>query len=279
MKKFFVTVFAALAAVLAGAQDINSATDYYNNAVSYYSAGDLVSALAQFQQAYDIAKQCGEQGQDIVADCETNIPILSIQIAKEAAKAGDYDLAVAKLQDAVGICKSVGADDKAAEAQRLIPQFYLQQGNTALKSKDYELAVSAFAKVLEIDPANGKAAVYQGQAYEKLGNNDAAEKSYLLAMENGQAKAAGKQLSKIYLKKASASNKAKDFATAVSQAKKSIEYNPENEQAYYIAGLASQNLKDNANAIVYFEKYLELAPSSANSQAVREVVAALKKAK
>lgn len=75
MKKFLISVCSLFAAVaVASAQDVNQATDFYNNAVSYYSNGNLASAIESFKKAHEIAKQCGDDGAEIVVDCETYIP-------------------------------------------------------------------------------------------------------------------------------------------------------------------------------------------------------------
>ena len=114
--------------------------------------------------------------------------------------------------------------------------------------------------------------------YDKLGQTDKAEENYLLAAANGQEKAANKALGNIYLKKALAANKAKNFDQAIELANKSISFN-ETSKAHYVIGLAAQNSNKLDIAITAFEKYLELDPTASNAQDVRTVVDALKKAK
>ena len=57
----------------------------------------------------------------------------------------------------------------------------------------------------------------------------------------------------------------------------SISYDPTEANAYYLGGIAAQALKKNTEAISLFENYLVLKPAASNSQAVRQVVEALKK--
>ena len=49
----------------------------------------------------------------------------------------------------------------------------------------------------------------------------------------------------------------------------------ENATAYLIAGQSSQKLSKNADAIKYFEKYLEMKPDAKNAPAITFTVAAL----
>lgn len=276
MKKIFLTLLAAALAVFgANAQDVNEATDLYNNGASALSAGDNASALKYFQKAYEIASACGETGVDIVNDCVGVIPQISLRVAKDLLKAGDYEKAVTQLKAAEKTAMELNAEDVAVEAAAMVPQAYMQQGNNALKAKDVQTAIAAYKEVLAINPENGKACLNLGQAYEIAGDTAAAEKAYNDAAANGQEKNANKKLANIYLKKAQAALKAQKFNDAVQLSAKSAEYN-ESPNAYYIAGVASQKAEKLADAVAYFEKYLVLAPSANNSEDVRKVVESLK---
>lgn len=278
MKKLIISICALIAAAsISFAQDINEATDLYNAAAEYLDLGDKVSALDNFKKAYDIAKECGEVGEDLISKCESLIPRLSLMVAKDFVKAGNYEGAVAQALEAVETAKAMNDEDVALEAEALVPQIWMQKGNTCIKAKDWEGAVAAYKNNLAINPTNGKAMVNMAAAYEKLGMEAEAEAAYVEAAANGQEKAANKALGNIYLKKANAANKAKKYDEVVKLAQKSISYN-ESDKAYYLAGLASQASNKIDDAITYFEKYLELAPSAANSQDVRAVVEGLKKA-
>lgn len=279
MKKFVYSVCALFAAAtISFAQDVNEATDLFNAAVEYLNLGDKASALENFQKAYNISKECGEAGQALVDQCESTIPQLALMLAKDYVKAGDYATAVAKAKEASAIAASMNADSVVAEADALVPNIYMQQGNVLIKAKDYEGAIVAYTNTLALNPTNGKAYINMAAAYDKLGQTDKAEETYLLAAANGQEKAANRALGNIYLKKALAANKAKQFSQAIDLAKKSNSFN-ESSKAYYIIGLAAQNSNKLDEAIAAFEKYLELEPSAANSQDVRTVVEGLKKVK
>ncbi len=276
MKKILTLACVALLSISAFAQDVNQATDLYNYGANALTEGNRADALEYFQKALAIATQCGEDGAELVANCQSIIPSLYIQVAKSFIKEGAYDDAVAKLNEGIDVCNTMGDDAKAAEAANLIPQVYLQKGNSLLKAKDFDNASAAFSTVLELDPNNGRAALMLGQAKEKGGDSVAAEQAYLLAAELGQAKTANKQLSNLFLKKSVELLQAHDYAGSQDAAEKSFTYN-ENQNAYRVAGQAAMNLEDKATAIKYFEKFLELAPADANAPQIREAIAVLQK--
>lgn len=277
MKKIL-TFFCALAvsACALFAQDVNAATDLYNNGATALSTGDNAGALSYFQKSHAEAVKCGEAGKEIKANCESVIPQLMVRVAKENVKAGKFDAAVAKLVEAKDVATKFGNAEEAKEATAMIPQVYMQKGNTLLKSKNAEGAISAYKKVIEINPSNGKAYLNMGQAYESIDNDAKAEEAYKAAAANGQAKSANKKLSKIYLTKASKLNVDGKYAEALAMALKSNTY-AESANAYYIAGRACQNSGKKADAVKYYNKYLELSPSAANANDVRKVVADLQK--
>ena len=277
MKKVLLSVCALFAALSMGfAQDVNEATDLYNAGAEALALGNKADALSYFQRAHKLAVECGEAegAADVVANCESILPTLSLSIAKDALKEGEYDEAVAKLGETVTLAESIGADATVFEAQALIPQAYIQKGSKLLKAKEYEAAVEAYRQCLAVDADNAKATLYLGQAYDKLGNTDEAVAAYELAATLGQEKAANKQLSTIFLKKANAANKAKKYAAAIEAADKSNSY-LDNADARYIAGLAAQNLDKKEVAIANFEKYVELKPGAGNAAAVKFTIATL----
>ncbi|MBO4605737.1 MAG: tetratricopeptide repeat protein [Bacteroidales bacterium] len=275
MKKVLVSICAFVAALSLGfAQDVNEAITLYRYGTDALALGDNAGALDYFQKAYNLAGECGEAGLEVIANCESIMPKLSVRIAKDALNEGDYDGAVAKLREAISLSEKLNADTVAAEAEALIPQVYIQKGTKFLKAKEYEAAAEAFQQTLDVDPNNAKAALYMGQAYDKLGNVDKAVETYEIAASLGQEKAANKQLSAIFLKKANAANKAKKFAEAIEMAGKSNSY-LENADACYIAGLASQQLGKAEQAIANFEKYVELKPGAGNVAAVKFTIASL----
>lgn len=275
MKKIFAVIASfVLATGFAFAQDLEEVTNLYNEAATALNDGNKTAALEQFNNVLNLAAALGEEGNDIVASCKTSIPKIILSIAKDLIKAEDYDGAVAKLNEAAEKGAAFGDADVADEAKDLIPQVIKQKGASLLKDKDYAGAAEVFKSIVEADPEDGASALRLGQALNALGNSDEAIAAFEKAAANGQEGAANKQISNIYLKIAAASLKTKDYADAVASAVKACDY-AENSQAWQIAGQASQLAGKNADAIKYFEKYLEAAPTAKNAGQIAYTIGAL----
>lgn len=277
MKKLTLTIMAVLfGAAIVSAQDLNTVTDTYNNGATALSMGDKAGALANFQQALELAKALGdnEQAKDIASKCEEHIPAVQFSIAKDFVNGADYDNAVAELKKTIDIANQFKDDVTAESAKDLIPQVLMQKGNSLLQAKDFGSAAEAYKAVVAEAPTNGLAYLRLGSALNSAGDRDAAVEAFKAAIENGQEKTASKQLSTLYLKEAAASLKGKKYSDAVDLAVEANKYY-ENPKAYQIAGQASQIQGKNADAIQYFDKYLELAPTASNAGQIAFTVGAI----
>ena len=275
MKKIIVSLAALFAAVaVMSAQSMAEATETAKLANESLSAGEYATALAGFKEALKMAEACGDDGLELVATCKDIIPKTMNAIAKDKLKEKYYDEAVAMFQETIAVAREYGDEDTAAKAEALIPQIYMQQGGALLNAKDFAGAAEVYAKVLEANPANGVAALRLGQALEGAERGDEAVEAYKTAAANGQEKNANAQLGKLYLKRSVASLGAKKYADAVKEAVTSNEYTP-NPKALQVAGQASQLAGKNADAIKYFEQYLEAAPDAKNAGQVAYTVGAL----
>jgi len=275
MKKFFLSSIAALiSAVYVSAQDMAQATEKAMSANEALKAGDTATALASFKEALKMAKECGEEGQELVATCQNAIPTIMLQDASKFIEAKQYAEAIPALEEVVKVAGEYGAQTVADEATALIPDALMALGGAQFNAKDFENAAATFAKVVAAQPTNGKAALRQGMALANIGKKAEAEAAFAVAVANGEAETANQQLSVMYVKEAAAALKAKDFAAAAAASDKSNSFR-ENANAYKIAGNAYSQLKKTADAIKNFKKYLELSPSAKDAAQINYTVAAL----
>ena len=274
MKKLIATL-ATLAVALgaAFAQDLAAVTELYNAGAEAIST-DKAAALQSFEQALKSAEALGEEGQEVVTNCKNIIPNLKMSLAKDLIKESKFDEAIAALADVQKVAEEFEALDVLDEAKTLIPQVKNSKAGTLLNAKDYAGAIAAYQDILAENPDDGTAALRLGVALNGAGNLDEAKAAFEKAAANGQAATANKQLGNIYLKEAAAALKAKKYADAVAAATKVNDYT-ENAQAWQIAGQASQLAGKNNDAIKYFEKYLEAAPTASNAGAIAYTVGAL----
>lgn len=279
MKKILLTIAAVIfTAGAVAAQDMSQATETYNNGAMALSMGDNTGALDLFKQALTMGEACGEDGVELVNNCKDIITKIELSIAKDLIKEEKYDEAVKQLEKAVSTAKEYGNAEVETEATELIPQVYMSEGGQKINAKDYAGAAAAYEKAVAINPTNGTALLRLGMAYGAIAGKAAeAEKAYLAAMQNGQEKTAVKQLSTMYVKTAAAKLKEKKYEEAIADALKSNEY-LENATAMKIAGTAASQLKNNADAVMYLEKYIALSPNARDLNQMYYTVAALSQA-
>lgn len=276
MKKIISTLAAlALAVGYVGAQDLTEITEMYNSGAEAIAAGDKEGALKSFEQAYELATALGEEGAEIAENCKNVIPELNLSIAKSLVNDTKYTEAIDRIKTTISVAEKFANADILAEAKELLPKVVMQNASVLLNAKKYAEAAEAYKEVLSGDPANGLAAFRLGLALTGAGKTEEAKAALQTAAENGQQAQAYKQLSNLFLKEAAADLKAKQYAKAVDAAVKVTEYDGKNSLAFQIAGQASQILNKDNDAIKYFEKYLELAPTAKNATQIAFTVGAL----
>ena len=274
MKKIFLMlVAAAMTALTVSAQDINQATENYNNGAMELQMGNKDAALGYFQTALTMAEALGDEGAEIAANCKNTIPALMASIGKDLVKAEDFTNAIEQLKKAAEVAEAYGNAEVVDDVKTLIPQVLMSQAGNLLNAKDFANAAAIYQQVVDADPANGMAALRLGMALGSLGKTAEAEAAYLQAAENGQEANAKKQLSNMFVKKAAALLKAKNYQGAVDAALKGNEY-LENATAMKVAGTAASQLKKNEDAIKYLEKYLELSPNAKDAVQMKYTIAA-----
>lgn len=267
-------LFAACA--IMSAQSISDATKLAREARESLNNKDYATALAGFQNALQLAQECGSKGGQLAAVCKEVIPKIMTESAKESIRKMDYDSALAMLKSAVSTARSYGEAATAAKADSLIPHVLMSKGDDLLEAKDYVAAADVFAKVLERDATDGLAALRYGMSLEQAGFEEDAADAFEQAAANGQEQAAKTFLASHYMKKATEAVKARKMADAIAAAQKSYDYVP-SAGALFTIGQASQLMGKNADAVKYYEKYLEAAPEAKNAAQVANTVSELKK--
>ena len=279
MKKFLLIVAAAvMSAVTVSAQDLAQATETYNNGAMELQMGNNALALEHFQNALSMAETLGDDAIDLVNNCKKAICSTSLSIAKELYNAKDFEAAITALEKAKSVAETYGEAEIAEEAAELTGQTWKLKYNTdakaAMSAKNYDEAAANFKKVLELDPDNGNTAIQLAQAYMKSSKLDDALEALETAKANGQEANANKMISQIFLMKAQASLKAKNYQAVMDLAAKSNEA-LENANAYKLAASAAQKLGKNNDCIALYEKYLEISPKAKDAAGVICTVAVL----
>ena len=267
-----------MSAVTVSAQDLAQATETYNNGAMELQMGNNALALEHFQNALSMAETLGDDAIDLVNNCKKAICSTSLSIAKELYNAKDFEAAITAFEKAKSVAETYGEAEIAEEAAELTGQTWKLKYNTdakaAMSAKNYDEAAANFKKVLELDPDNGNTAIQLAQAYMKSSKLDDALEALETAKANGQEANANKMISQIFLMKAQASLKAKNYQAVMDLAAKSNEA-LENANAYKLAASAAQKLGKNNDCIALYEKYLEISPKAKDAAGVICTVAVL----
>jgi len=261
MKKLVLAICAIVcSAGLASAQDLETVAGVYNKAAETIES-NKAEAITLFEQALQQATALGEDGNDLVSKCKDILPKLYVSLGKELAADKNMDSAIEKLQKAAELAAEYGDAESEGDAKTLIPQLLMSEAGSLLNAKDFAGAAAAYQKVINVDPENATAFLRMGQALANSDNADAAVEAFEQASALGQKDAAAKQLGNLYLKKAAASQKAKDMKSALEFAQKSAEY-ADTPNAQKLIGTVALQLKQDKVAADAFEAYLALSPDA-----------------
>jgi len=287
MKK---SIIIACALLLCGsaafAQDFSKATELAKQANEALVNGDFAAAASNFKAALDQAAQCSEaEAAELVENCKKGISQSYWASANDLVKDSKLAEAVEKLKETIKVSGEYGETEIVEKAEEMTHKLNQALAGEKIKAASIEKDPAAKAAcfkeaagyleaVLAKDPENGKAYLQKGQVLQALSDKDAAIASFEKAKACGQEDAANKQLSIIFMKEANAFNSAGKLKEAVAAAVKSNEYS-ENANAYLIAGLASNKLKDLKAAKEYLTKYLQLAPDAKNAPQIKAAVDAI----
>ncbi|HIT48247.1 MAG TPA: tetratricopeptide repeat protein [Candidatus Coprenecus stercoripullorum] len=256
MKRFatLLTV-AVLAAFQLYAQDMESATQRYNEGAQALNEGNKEVALACFEDALSQAYFIGSEADELAFNCQKNIPIVIIAIAKDCINASDTEKAIAILSDGIKKAEEYGQASAEADMTSLLTQVYTTEGNKYLNAKDYAKAIESYRQTVELNPSDGNAWFRIGQAASRLEDEQMTVEALEKASELGQKANAGKELATFYLKRANKALNSKDYASAIADAEKSASILA-SAAAYQIGGRAAFNNKDYAKAIESLETYI-----------------------
>ncbi len=240
LKALFAGMFIAMAFSL-NAQEITltQVVEAFNAGAEKVNSGEFEAAIDHFNKSIDLAEQLGEEGEEMKARAESQIPPLHYRIGLDLYKAKDIQGAVKKFEDAIEASEKYGHEEIRAKAEKIIPQLYNALGNAYFKQQDYQKAVENFNMATRHDPGYARAYFGKGLACKQLGNNDAMLQSMKKAIETGResgddrtAERARNTAGDYLLFQGEVSKKAEEHDEAISLLQQSLEYKPGNPDAY-----------------------------------------------
>jgi len=264
MKKILLSCLCiALCGTYVFAQDlgINEAIKMYNEAAGALNSQEYAKALENAKQALEIIKTLdAEEAGELKGDIENLIPKISFGEARQLVVDKEYEKALVALQEASKAAELYNDANIKSSIAELLPQVMMGHANALLSTDKYAEAVEEYQKILAAEPNNETVYLRIGQAQSRLNNEAEAIAAFEKASELGSPEAE-KQLGTVYLKKAAAASKDKNYKDALTNAQKTLEYDATNATAIKLLASAAVQLKNWDVAIPNLEKII---PSEKN---------------
>ena len=204
---------------------------------------------------------------------ENEIFAEKLKLAQENFDAGKFNNAIAYCRQALsyspqnfqailllGKAYFANLDDEAFKcfelAKKLQPTFaegYFYKGKAILRlGNNYKMAVENFDKAIELDASNAESYFLRGDAQARLKNFSAAIADFTKAEEILATEKIYKKRGEVYLKNF-------EFAKAIEDFKKVLEFSSQNYSVYKGLAIAYANLKNKNLALENFDKFVELS--------------------
>jgi len=231
------------------AQDINQAIEVFNEGNQALQGGNLELALEKYEVANEMASKLGEEGLQIVAAAQKQIPTLYYQLGVQDYRDKNNEKAIAEFENAIKYGEQYNDAETVAKAKDIIPKIYNAMGNDFFKENDFEQALANFSKSAELDPNYSRAYWGQGLAYNKMGKNDEMDAAFKKARELATAEGDNALVDRInttgkrFLQTEGASLlQAQKWNDALKSLNASNDYNAEDAETYYYIALAYNGL-------------------------------------
>jgi len=217
-------------------------------------------------EAYNLQIQGRGYLQDPTDSNRLQVAMQAFQRAKELDPS--YAIAYASLGEAywakyqttkepvwVGLARE--SCEKADELNPKSAEAKICLGTVNLGSGQFERSIGDFQSALEVDRANDAAYLGLAGGYEKIGNNEAAERTFRQAIELKPNFYLGHvRLGQFYIRRGR-------YADAAEEFQKEITLIPNSDQAYLRIGAAYIYLNRYEDAITVLNKSIQLRPTSA----------------
>jgi tetratricopeptide (TPR) repeat protein len=202
-----------------------------------------------------------------------------------ALKHRDYDIAIAKLSDAIRLAPSdadawgrrgeayaaKGKSDKAvadcAQAVKLAPssgEAYGQCGYVYLHANDFGRAIEAYSAAIKLDPRHASAYSSRGLSYSEVGQTDRAISDYDTAIQLDPSQ------SDVYVLRGNAWFMKGKFGRARADYDQALKVDPKNAYAYLCRGVADRQRYAYDEAIADYNKAISIDPNYKDAYRYRD---------
>ncbi|MFP4622162.1 MAG: tetratricopeptide repeat protein [Bacteroidales bacterium] len=224
-------------------KDLNDAKRAIKKGDEEKSNNNYEEAIAAFQECVDISEQLDDEGVDeLKAVAQQKVTKTHLDYGNELLKQNEFDQALEYYNKTVELAEKYDFSDYQNKAENNIPDVYYAQGKNHLSESKFEEAVEFFNKAIEGDPDYGWAYIRKAQAYMQLDDGDAMEEAVGEAVGIGEEEDDDEVINtaeeiayKYFYNNGAKSLKNEDYAKAIPNLEKALEYGGSSTLNHYLA--------------------------------------------
>ena len=151
------------------AQSVNEVGAKYNEGNERYKAKEYVQAVEAYKAGLELAKQVGEDADDLKGSIETQLGNSYYKNGISLYKAKDFDGSIASLEKGYAVAKEIGDDKLLKKSVSVIAQVRTKKGDALRKDKKLDEAYAEYEMALEMKPDCAKSFYGEGMVFKEKG--------------------------------------------------------------------------------------------------------------
>ena len=225
-------------------QDINDAKRAIKAGDQEKRADNYEKAIEAFDKCIQICNQLGdEEGTDeLLSAAQKKVTKSHLDYGNELLQQDKFEEALKHYHKTLELSNQYNLSDYKEKAQKNIPKVHYAQGKNQLSESNYQEAIALFDKAIEGDPDYGWAHIRKAFAYSRIDSAQQMEQTVKDAIQVGKNTEQEKVVStakeiayKFFYNKGAKALKAKNYATAIPNLEKAIQYNGNTTLYHYLA--------------------------------------------
>lgn len=277
------TMVLLFVAFVLSAQSLDEARNLYNEGGEAVQAGDLELGVQKFVACVEMCEVLVDEDEDMDAEelmqsVQPNIPKLYYQVGMDKVKSKQVNSGLADLYKAKETAEYYSDDDILSKTIKVIPQIHYKIGAGKYKAADYDGAIAEFDKAIAVDPDYANAYYLKAVVYKTQENDELFTATSKQAIEAAVASKDAKTEDKIvnmasgyFLKKGNEAKESSNYDAAISNIEKSLEFDKENPDAYYLMASIYNSQKDWDNAVSVANEGIKYADEASKPRFYYEI--------
>lgn len=154
------------------AQSVNEVGAKYNEGNERYNAKEYVQAVEAYKAGLELAKQVGEEADDLKGSIETQLGNAYYKNGISLYKAKDFNGSIASLEKGYAVAEEIGDDKLLKKSISVIAQVRTKKGDALRKDKKLDEAFAEYEMALEMKPDCAKSFYGEGMVFKEKGELD-----------------------------------------------------------------------------------------------------------